>query len=206
MKKILVLAIALFLVLPFGVLAEATKKTDYSTYNTLSLEEALDSEEIEKDFDEYEPASDAINIYLFRGQGCGYCKKFLTFLNSITDEYGKYFNLVSFEVWQDEANSELMSLAAEAMGEEVSGVPFIIIGDQVFPGYAEDYDERIKSAIKDLYDTDVSERFDVFEHIGEKGKKVDKKTNSNDIIVGVVTVAIIGGIVALAVVTRRKNK
>ena len=46
------------------------------------------------------------------------------------------------------------------MGNAAGGVPYIIIGDNVFPGYAETYDDSIKDAIKKLYDSE--DRFDVF--------------------------------------------
>ena len=109
-----------------------------------------------------------INIYLFRGYGCGYCHRFLEFLDSIDNEYGKYYNLVSYEVWYDQANYNLMTdissflLSKNIIDREVGGVPFIIIGNQVFPGYASNYDDSIKKAIKSLYDTKKSERYDVF--------------------------------------------
>ena len=34
-----------------------------------------------------------MRYYLFYGQSCGYCQKFLEFLNSIIPEYGKYFKV-----------------------------------------------------------------------------------------------------------------
>ena len=173
MKKIgLFLIIVGLVFLPFSVKA-AEKK-----YNTLDLKQTLADEEIEEAFKEYKPNSDAITIYLFRGKGCGYCRAFLTFLNSITDEYGKYFNLEAYEVWNDQDNATLMGEVSEYMGEVAQGVPYIIIGDKVFPGYAESYDEGIKDAIKTLYDTKKNKRYDVFAEM----KKNPKKNASNGII------------------------
>ena len=127
---------------------------------------------MEKAYKSYSENDNQAIIYMFRGNGCGYCRSFLTFLNSITDEYGKYFKLVSFEVWNDSANSELMNKISTFMGEQATGVPYIIIGDQVFPGYAGTYDDSIKSAIKDLYNKSKDERFDVF---NEYNKSVSEK-------------------------------
>lgn len=101
---------------------------------------------------DYKETDDQAVIYMFRGQGCGFCRAFLTFLDSISDEYGEYFKLVSFEVWNNSKNGELMDKIATVTGEAAEGVPYIIIGDKVFGGYAEQYDEDIKAAIKAQYD------------------------------------------------------
>ena len=110
---------------------------------------------------DYKETDDQAIVYMFRGQGCGFCRAFLTFLDSISDEYGKYFKLVSFEVWNNAVNGELMDKISTSMGEKASGVPYIIIGDKVFGGYAEQYDEDIKAAIMAQYENpsyDVMEK------------------------------------------------
>ena len=206
-KNLLVFVIALMLVIPFT--AFASEK--YNGYTAMDLEESLEAEEIKADLDDYEPADDAINVYMFRGQGCPHCQEFLEFAASIVDDYGKYFNLVSFEVWNDQTNAQLFQNVATALGEEAGGVPFIVIGDQTFAGYSTEFDQKIKTAIKDLYDTSTEERYDVFDHLGETGTtkttgEEEKTDSKNDAIVGVVTVLIIGGIVAAAIVTRRNSK
>lgn len=206
MKKIIAVVLTLMLVLPIGVCA---KGTNYSTYKTMNLKETLDAEEIELENEDYEETDDQATIYMFREQGCGYCRKFLTFLSSISEEYGKYFKLVSFEVWQDQDNSELMAQVGEALGEEISGVPFIIIGDKTFPGYAETYDEQIKDAIKDLYDEEEKDRYDIFDELGNSNKKKsekEKKEEKDANTAGVIAIVVIVAIGALAVISRRKNK
>ena len=96
MKKIInFLVLSLLVLFPLKVLAF----TELEDYNTLNLEDTLKEESIDLEFDNYEETDDQITIYLFRGKGCGYCRAFLTFLNSITEEYGKYFKLVSFETF-----------------------------------------------------------------------------------------------------------
>lgn len=169
MKKIF-----LFLLM-FGFMFLPIVRAD-EKYKTLDLKEVLADEEIEEAFKEYKPAKDAITIYLFRGKGCGYCRAFLTFLNSITDEYGEYFKLESYEVWNDQANATLLGEVSEYLEQPAGGVPYIVIGDKVFAGYANSYDEDIKTAIKELYDTKKSKRYDVFNEM----KKNPKKNSSND--------------------------
>ena len=207
-KRLFVLVFALVLVIPFSVFAEeeetATSFVDtsiaseyYSSYNTLNFLEALDEEEIEYEFEDYSENDNQAVIYLFRGKGCTYCRAFLSYLNSIAAEYGEYFRVVSFEVWNDSANSELLSEVSDFLGEAASGVPYIVIGDQVFPGYSSTYDDQIIAAITDLYNTNTEDRYDVFV------KMNDKKDHSA--VVGVVTVLVFGGLIAAAVYTRKNN-
>lgn len=92
-----------------------------------------------------------VNIYFFWGDGCPHCEEGFKFLDSISDEYGKYFKLNKFEVWNNEENAELMEKFAAKMGDEVSGVPYIVIGEKTFKGYSERYEESIKEAIKEQY-------------------------------------------------------
>ena len=205
LKRLFILLFALILVVPFGVLAEEDEEVETTAkaggildmYNTTNLVETLEAENIELVNKDYTENSKQAVIYLFRGQGCSHCQEFLTFLSSLTEEYGEYFRLVAFETWKDTANSELMSEVAESLNTEASGVPFIIIGSQFFGGYASDYDESIKQAIMDLYNTDVEKRYDIFAN--------KKEPKDHSVAVGVVSVLVIGGIVAAAVVTRKNN-
>lgn len=137
---------------------------NYLGYHTLNLEEALKDDEIDYELNNYKETKDQINIYLFRGKGCGYCKLFLEYVaNDLVNKYGNYFKLVSFEVWYDEDNRELMNQVADFMGDSVTGVPYIIIGDQTFLGYSSDYNSSIESAITSLYNS--KNRYDVFEEM-----------------------------------------
>ena len=72
-------------------------------------------------------------------------------LDSISKEYGKYFKLNKFEVWENEDNAKLMEQFANKMGDEISGVPYIVIGNRTFKGFGEKHKEAIKDAIKEQY-------------------------------------------------------
>ena len=167
MKRLLGFVLgALFLLIP--VVTFAAEKIDLDDYETKNLKETLESENMTISDAKYVEADDQITIYLFRGQGCGYCRSFLTFLNSITPEYGKYFKLVSFETWYNQENNDLLAAIGSFLGQPAEGVPYIVIGDQVFPGYAESYNDGIKNAISTLYDTKKEERYDVFAAYNDK--------------------------------------
>lgn len=157
---IVLLFVSLLMVLPLNAFADLY----YEGNNTLNLKEALEAEGLELENTSYTETDDQAIVYLFRGQGCGYCKAFLTFLNSISKQYGDKFKLVSFEVWYDESNNNLMNEVSEFTGEEAGGVPYIVIGEKVFPGYDSAWNEDIIKAITDLYD---NQNYDVFKELSK---------------------------------------
>lgn len=176
MKKILRALLLCLLLIPFNVFAASNKYESMNLEETFAEEAEItkESESVFKyDLSNYAETDDQITIYLFRGRGCAYCNRFLVFLNNIVGEYGKYFKLESYEVWYNSDNSELFDEVAEFLDEDAGGVPFIVIGDKVFPGYASQYDESIKQAIVNLYNS--SDRYDVFEEM-EKAERLAKIT------------------------------
>ncbi len=212
MKKILLslftVAVASLLFLPTIVMAEE----DTIKGNATSIQEACAEENIAFDHSDYKNNEEGkVNLYLFRGQGCSHCHEFLEYLESIIDEYGKYINVITYEVWNDTENSSLMEKVASKLGEEASGVPFIIIGEKTFPGYSSSMNEEIQNTIKEEYEKE--EKYDVMKELGVdtsvSNKKVDNKASSgistSDIIVIVVAIIIIGGIVLLVVTARKEN-
>lgn len=127
----------------------------------------------------YKASDDKINVYIFRGSTCGYCLRAINFISDILPEYGKYFNLVTYEVWSNEDNADLMTNVASALDKEVEGVPLIVIGDQVFDGYTNSYDEDIKAAIKDSYDHKDNGYEDVVDSV-INGKSINKKSSDGN--------------------------
>ena len=165
MKKKFIILLLVVALLPLKVFA----KSLVDDYNTKNFVDTLAAEGMTIENKDYKENDKQAVIYMFRGDGCGYCRAFLTFLNSISKEYGKYFRLVSFEVWSDAKNSELLNKVPLVTNQSAGGVPYIIIGEKVFPGYASSYDEQIKEAIMAQYN-DPS--YDVFE-------KLDEQLNGN---------------------------
>ena len=139
MKKFmyLVLIFAAFLILPFAVYAEDDEVEDAQV------------EEVSEEVSEETTGDDSkeVNVYFFRGQGCSHCAEAEEWFKSIEEEYGSYFKVVDYETWYNEDNAKLMQEVADARGEKAEGVPYIIIGDRVFNGYSEQYDDDIKAKI-----------------------------------------------------------
>lgn len=167
-KGIVTILLAIAIILPVSVFAKE--------YKSQNLEEILTTKGIEHDLKNYKETDDQVPIYLFYGSTCGYCNSFINFLNSIVDDYGKYFKLVAYEVWNNSDNATLMKDVANFLGEKASGVPYIVIGDKTFVGYDTPYDEDIKSAITSLYNS--KDRYDVFKKMEENEKEDTKSTTS----------------------------
>ena len=188
------LVIMLLAVFPFVINAEEKPtKIDLSDYNTLNLVETLKDEEMESKFEGYKETDDQVVIYMFRGKGCGYCRAFLEYLNNNAEQYSNV-KLVSFESWYDEENSKLLEKIAGFLNEQAGGVPYIIIGDQVFPGYAESYNDGLVAAVTNLAGQAPEERYDVFKEYNKsiKFKLSDaaKATIWNFVFVTIATVII----------------
>lgn len=167
MKKIklfLLMIITITLLLPITSFAKDRK------YVTMDFKETLAAENIELANKDYEENDDQITIYMFRGNNCSICQNFLSYLNSISTSHGKYFKLVSYEIWSNEHNELLFEEVADFFGKQAKGVPFIVIGDKFFDGYDEIYNEDILNAIVEQYNKE--DRYDVFEEM-EKEKKLE---------------------------------
>lgn len=141
-------------------------------------------------------AQEKVKVYLFRSDTCPICQQAVAFFNELAEdeEYKDMFELVDFEV-SSTKNAKLMDKASEAMGDgEVSGVPYIVIGDRSFGGYTSSWDEDIKSEIKDTYE-DESFVDPLKDIVGETD-------NSDDTLITVsifaVVVVLIGGVIFLA--------
>lgn len=194
-KKIFILVLAFMLVVPLGVFADEKKEK-----------------------------KEPVKVYLFHGDGCSHCAETQEWFDSIEDEYGKYFDLVKFEVWYNETNAEFMQVVAAKMGDEAGGVPYMVVGKYSFPnGFAPNspVDSTGKTMAEDMIEKimetyEEDERVDVMEGLDmptpdKQEKKKSKKEEArekekNNAVVGIVSVIIIGGIVALATLVRKNNQ
>jgi hypothetical protein len=96
-------------------------------------------------------SKEKINIYLFYGEGCPHCEELKNYLNSLDNKEKSYFNIYTFEVWNNSTNQQFMKESAKSLNKEVSGVPFLIIGNKTFEGYNESMNIKIKKATKTEY-------------------------------------------------------
>lgn len=102
-------------------------------------------------------SDDKINLYLFWGDGCGYCEGLINFLENIDSEYSEKYNIYLFEVWKNPDNHQLMENYAETLDYRVNGVPFLIVGKKAFSGFSSSMEQRIKDAINSEFDSRLEE-------------------------------------------------
>ncbi len=76
------------------------------------------------------------NIYIFWGDGCPHCRALAKFISKLPAETKDKVNIYSFEVWSDKDNKSFMKKFGKYLGQDVSGVPFMVIGDKIFDGYS----------------------------------------------------------------------
>lgn len=152
------------------------------------------------DLGDYSDSKDKVNVYLFRGSSCSHCFDAVVYFANIAKEYGQYFNLKAYEVWQNEDNSNLMKSVADKLGDEVNGVPYIVIGKKTWSGFTDSYGEEMKKEIKEQYDKDSSKRYDIMKHINSK----ESSSTSSDVIALIVILLVVGAITGGIVVARKK--
>lgn len=80
--------------------------------------------------------TDPAIMYFFWGEGCPHCAAAKPFLAELEERHPG-FRVRAFEVYNSEANQELLLTMADATGFEVTGVPTFIMGDQYWVGFAE---------------------------------------------------------------------
>ena len=116
---------------------ESTQNNSESTSNSTSKSTTQSTTEFafnhESDID---LSSNKPNIYIFWGDGCPHCKALAKFISKLPVEIKDKVNIYSFEVWSDKDNKTFMKKFGKYLGQDVSGVPFMIIGDKIFDGYS----------------------------------------------------------------------
>ena len=143
-------------------------------------------------------AKEKVNVYLFYGDGCPYCESAMEYFDDMDDEYKDKMELKKYEVWNDQDNATLLENVASVLGEEISGVPFIVIGEKTFAGYSEEYNKDIEKAIDEAYEDD--DAYDVMDNVSSTGNtNTAKKTTSttSDVVVYLSLAIIAAGVVGL---------
>ena len=197
MKKYITLLL-LILLMPSFVLA--------ASYESKTLSEALKEEKMDEDLGDYDDNEEKPAIYLFRGDGCPHCTEFLEYASSdLVKEKGNEFRLVTYEVWKNEANAELMQKVSDYFKDEANGVPYIVIGEKTFNGYSKSMNKEIEEAIDKLNEDE--EKFDVLTKIDMKKttKKEEKSKKDNTFTIVFMLFAVVA-LVVLVVTSFRKKE
>lgn len=150
--KLLLIAVIAFLVMIPSALALSIDKAP-SKYNKQKLETALEKEKITYDF-KHTYSDDHVKLYLFYGDGCSYCKRFLEFASkTLMTKYNDSLDIYTFEVWYDDNNQQLYTEIAKELKKSADGVPFMVVGEDSFTGYISTDNDRIMAAIDEQIET-----------------------------------------------------
>lgn len=195
MKKIkLFLAIIMCLfAMPLAVLAD---------------EGSDDNVEVTSGETEVQEEDNRVKIYFFRGEGCPHCADAEEFFNSIEEEYGKYYKILDYETWYNSDNAALLQKVGEARNEEISGVPYILIGDKSWSGYNDSFADDIKDTIKSEYEKAVADRYDIANYVdftNAAGSVTEAAKKSNDAMVLIIILLAVAGITYGVVAARKKT-
>ena len=102
-------------------------------------------------------AKEKLNVYFFHGDGCPHCAKETKFLEEIKEKY-KYVNVIEYEVWYNEENSDLLKKVKSELNLDNSYIPFTVIGTKYFTGYNDNIGEQIEKTIK-KYENNIPNDF-----------------------------------------------
>lgn len=195
MKKIkLFLAIIMCLfAMPLAVLAD---------------EGSDDNAEVTSGETEVQEEDNRVKIYFFRGEGCPHCADAEEFFNSIKEEYGQYYKILDYETWYNSDNAALLQKVGEARKEEITGVPYILIGDKSWSGYDDSFADDIKDTIKSEYEKAVADRYDIANYVdftNAAGSVTEAAKKSNDAMVLIIILLAVAGITYGVVAARKKT-
>ncbi len=195
MKKIkLFLAIIMCLfAMPLAVLAD---------------EGSDDNVEVTSGETEVQEEDNRVKIYFFRGEGCPHCADAEEFFNSIEEEYGQYYKILDYETRYNSDNAALLQKVGEARNEEISGVPYILIGDKSWLGYDDSFADDIKDTIKSEYEKAVADRYDIANYVdftNAAGSVTEAAKKSNDAMVLIIILLAVAGITYGVVAARKKT-
>lgn len=149
-----------------------------------------------------------VKIYFFRGDGCPHCADAEEFFNSIKEEYGQYYKILDYETWYNSDNAALLQKVGEARKEEITGVPYILIGDKSWSGYNDSFADDIKNTIKSEYEKVVADRYDIANYVdftNATGNVEEEAKKSNDAMVLIIILLAGVGIAYGVIVARKKT-
>ena len=107
-------------------------------------------------------AKGKINVYLFKIDDCPYCEDALEYFNNMDDEHQEYFDLIVKNV-NEKQTIKMISDLEEYLDIEITGFPFILIGDDYWIGYSSSLDDKIKNRIVTDYLNEDMEYIDIIQ-------------------------------------------
>lgn len=125
-----------------------------------------------------------VKVYIFKGDGCGFCAKAIEWFGNLDKKYDDYFEVVSYEVWNDKKNARLAEKVALEMGTKLDGVPFIVIGKEKYvSGFTEDVGKELVSYALKEYQNE--EYVDLVQEVAKKLKLDEEESSDTGTVVAI---------------------
>ncbi|MGM0818128.1 MAG: glutaredoxin family protein [Actinomycetota bacterium] len=86
------------------------------------------------------------DLEYYWGDGCPVCEDAAQWLDALEDANPEV-DVARYEVWYDEANQERFVETLAERGEEASGVPTFVVGDEVWVGFTEQIADDIEDEL-----------------------------------------------------------
>lgn len=131
-------------------------------------------------------AEASLNTYLFYGEGCPHCAKERLFLfNVLKNEYPS-LQIYEYEVYNNRSNSLLLQKVGQSLDADIGGVPFLVIGDKYFIGYADsitpsEIKNRVEECLNNSCPDTVANILGLNKEVKETPAKIDINEEQNKI-------------------------
>lgn len=112
-------------------------------------------------------ALNEVNLYLFWGNGCPHCEKEMDFLSQMESRYSN-LKVYKYETWKNPSNKEHLKNVRALYGNENTGVPFTVIGDDFVSGFNDSRKEKIESLIRKYSTEDYEDKTGSYFNITHK--------------------------------------
>lgn len=193
MKKVILSLVTILLL--FGFVTGVNAGTDSKNKET-------ETEKKETKKEEKISCDKKVTVHLFWGNGCPHCETAIKYFDTLKNTYGECFELAKYETWYDKDGRTLLEDVAGYLGEDVGGVPYIVIGEDTFSGYSSALNEKIENAITSNANND--DYVDVVKKV-QNGETGTKNSSISDTIVTVTILLVaVVGIVALVKTSKEK--
>lgn len=134
-----------------------------------------------------------VNAYFFYGDGCPHCAKEGQYLFHVLKSEYPDLQIYEYEIDNNKNNAILLQKIAEKLNIRVDGVPFLVIGDKHFVGYADGISSQIikqrvsecsitkcPDSIASIVGVEIPEKIQQMPIINEQAKNAQEPINQEN--------------------------
>ena len=145
--------------------------------------------------------SSALDVKLYYSSSCPFCKKEISFLDSIKENYS--LDIIYKEIDSNITNRQEFESNIKSYQPEKYGIPAIIVGDKMIVGFSERIGSQIKDAISDEY-----KRLIISDIEREKKLETEKKDDFKEktSILLIAAAVLLGAIILMSMKPKKNNK